>query len=307
MPTLRSGKEENFAYSLSRWTDVVASKWDWFMERLDQGQMLGVDPRTGAPKLWSLAPEDTLGLIWWTREPSNLIKNVGRFLAYKHVINFTLTGWTEVEHKAPDIERGLDLMRQTCDTFGAENVVWRFSPVPTIQYPFERWHKIAEEVVKMGVQECYVAFLQENDNLVEDRSMMSRVQLLQVMARDQPDLKVLLCNEDSTLRDLHREHNSFAGQDPTELTSMAAHRLLHLKDAIDDIPDNLSYGICEDSKRFAPDVKTEGCGCALSIDPFSINETCRFGCEYCYAADKSLAPKKRSTTKTTRGRLPVVQ
>ena len=55
-----------------------------------------------------------------------------------------------------------------------------------------------------------------------------------------------------------------------------------------------------DSREKPP---SEGCGCVLMADPFTINESCTFGCQYCYAADKSLAPKKRNTTK---GHLPVV-
>jgi sulfatase maturation enzyme AslB (radical SAM superfamily) len=81
-------------------------------------------------------------------------------------------------------------------------------------------------------------------------------------------------------------------------------------------PNNLASGICESGERFAviPPVDPtnlltsvlrqeralpprEGCGCALAVDPFTINETCTMGCSYCYAADKSLASKKRNTTK----------
>jgi len=291
MPTIANGKEHNMAYSLSRWTDLVATKWPWFRERIAQGQMLGIDPRTGFPKLWSLKPEDTLGLIFWTRDTTNLLRDSKMLEAYDIVIHFTLNGWSEIEHKAPNIEKGLDLLRRTCDSFGPENVVWRFSPVPVLDQEtlFGRWGEISSEVQKMGIEECYVSFLQDNDNANEPRSPVARAKLLNAMAKMAPRLKVSLCNEDSTLRQYRSEVPK-------------GHRMA--------FADNLAYGICEDSKRFSPDVVTEGCGCALSIDPFTINETCRFGCEYCYAADKSLAPKKKNTTvyKPSKGKfsLPVL-
>lgn len=258
MPRLYSGKDQNMAYSLSRWTDLVASKWDWFRERLDQGQMLGVDPRTGMPLLWSLRPDETLGLIFWTRQPKNLIRDAALFKDYQKTIHFTLTGWHEVEHKAPNIELGLDLLAETCETFGAENVTWRFSPVPVVDSALGRFYRIAEAVQRMGIKECYVSFLQTNDNLTEPRSVMERVMLLDSMAQIAPNLQVKLCNEDRTLRSFDQRRQSDVELAP-----------------------NLSYGICEDSKKFALDVRTEGCGCALSVDPFTITETCRFGCEYC--------------------------
>jgi hypothetical protein len=285
MPTLKSGKSENFAYSLSRWTDLVATKWDWFRERLAQGQMLGVDPRSGFPVLWSLRPEDTLGLIFWTRHTENLIRDAELLKEYKKVIHFTLNGWTEVEHKAPDIPTGLDLLKRTCETFGSENVIWRFSPVPVLEdaVVLDRWSQVSEAVVAMGIKECYVSFLQANDNVQEPRSANDRAGLLHKMAYLASELRVNLCNEDNTLRTRTTDHVLYESP----------------------IVTNLGYGICEDSKRFAPDVRTEGCGCALSVDPFTINETCRFGCEYCYAADKTLAPKKKNTTVKSRRSLPM--
>jgi DNA repair photolyase len=284
-PTLKSGRAEHMAYSLSRWTDLVATKWDWFRERLAQGQMLGVDPRTGFPTLWDITPEETLGLIFWTREPSNLIRDAHLLRDYKKVVHFTLTGWHEVEHKAPGIDYGLELMAQACDKFGAENVIWRFSPVPYVDDAVHRFDRISSRVARMGIRDCYISFLQTNDLMAEERPVLRRNSMLRSFAAVAPELNLYLCNEDSTIREA-LAHPDFRG----------AHSQAKIP--------NLSYGICEDSKRFAPDVKTEGCGCALSVDPFTVNETCRFGCAYCYAADKSISPKKKNTTKAHR--LPVV-
>lgn len=281
-----SGKREKLPYSLSRWTDLPASKWAWFEQQLDQGYMVGFDPRTAVPTKWSLAPRDTYGLIFWTKNPANLIANADRIKSYPFVIHMTLTGWEEVEKGAPTLEEGVELMAKAAEVFHPSRITWRFSPVPAVQDVVERFAKIAAAVEKIGVTEVYLAFLQENDLMPERRPPRVRKELLKQMSV-RTKLNLLLCNEDRTLSD-ERTGNGGARR----------------------ITPNLGMGICESGARFAPTnyavdmPKAEGCGCALAVDPFTINETCTMGCSYCYAADKTLAPKKRNTTK---GVLKVIQ
>lgn len=270
-----SGRIEKLPYSLSRWTDLPAAKWPWFETQLDQGWMVGFDPRTALPSKWSLAPADVFGLVFWTRNPTNLIVHADRLRDYPLVIHLTLTGWAEVEKGAPGIEEGLALMRDTVAIFGPSRVVWRFSPVPAVDDVIDRFERIAQTAVELGLTEVFTAFLQENDLLPETRRPRMRSELLRQLAVRSHGLRVSLCNEDRTL-DLG--------------TRMG--------------PNNLGRAICESGRRFAKSEymvdspPSEGCGCALAVDPFTINESCTMGCAYCYAADKSLAPKKHNTTKS---------
>jgi hypothetical protein len=235
--------------------------------------MIGIDPRTAFPAKWSLAPADVLGLIFWTRNPTNLIQNADRLRDYPLIVHFTLTGWFEVEKGAPDLDEGLELLRETVRAFGADRVVWRFSPVPMVSDVLDRFEKIAEEASKLGLPDVFLAFLQENDLLPEGRSQRVRVELLKHLATRSHGLRLLLCNEDRTL---------YPG--PGKVG-----------------PSNLQRGICESGERFSRSgylIDTppqEGCGCALAVDPFTINESCTMGCLFCYAADRSLASKKRNT------------
>jgi len=267
-----SGRTEKLPYSLSRWTDLPAAKWPWFQQQLDQGWMIGIDPRTAMPGKWSLSPSETLGLIFWTRNPENLIRNVDRLNGYPLVVHMTLTGWHEVEKGAPDIDEGLALLRDAVAAFGADRVIWRFSPVPVVSDVVDRFEKIAKEASRLGLQEVYVSFLQENDLVPETRNPRFRLELLKQIAVRSQGMKVSLCNEDHSVS---------------------------LGERIG--PVNLAWGVCESGQRFAKSSygvdcpPPEGCGCALAVDPFTINESCTMGCAYCYAADRSLAPKKRNT------------
>lgn len=276
---LTRSREEGIPFSLSRWTDVPQAKWAWFLQQMEQGHMICFDPRTGIPSRWSLAPEDTLGMVWWTKDPKNLIDYAETLRKYDNlVINVTLTGWEEVEKGAPNLSTGAQLLARAAEVFGPKRVNWRFSPVPMVQDTVSRFERIARLVYTSGIDRVFLSFLQENDRVPETRSSEERVELMRQMAEIGAKfaIKVLLCNEDRTL----------AGLDP------------HW---------NLSAGVCADPKEFeAPAsvaMPSEGCGCILMADPFTVNESCTMGCTYCYASDQTLAEKKRNTTRT----LPVLR
>ena len=243
---IKSGLEQKLPYSLSRWTDLPATKWTWFEKCLQEQRFIGVDPRSGIPCLWSLKPEDTLGLIFWTRDSTNLVENKKLLDPYQLVIHFTLTGWHEEERAAPGIEKGLEILARTVDAFGPERVVWRFSPIPSVPDVLERFHKISSQAEKMGLKEVFVSFLQTNDQVKEYRPPNIQLALLGLL-ESRTSMKVSLCNETS-------------------------------------LP-YLGKAVCEDGTRFSKDPSSESCGCCLAVDAFTSNETCRFGCSYCLDPD----------------------
>lgn len=238
--------------------------------------MEAFDQRTSLPDRWSLKPEDTLGLIFWTKNPRNLIMHEDTLKPYRVKVHLTVTGWTEVEKGAPDISEACDLMVETAKTFGPENVTWRFSPVPLVEDVEDRFLDIAEGAAKAGLNKVFLAFLQHNDLMPEMRREDDRWFLLHKLATigKYYGIKIYLCNEDQLLATRPPSHP------------------------------NLARGVCAPPEDFGqPHLFSEACGCGYAVDPFTINETCTLGCQYCYAADKTLAPKKRNTTKA----LPVIR
>lgn len=277
-PEIRSGRQAGFPYSLSRWTDVPAAKWDWFKENLTRGYMIAFDPTTAIPSRWSLRQDDTLGLIFWTKDPTNLIFERERFAGYNVKVHVTVTGWEEVEKGAPSLRNGANLLSMAASQFGPENVSWRFSPVPLVPDVVRRFDTILAMAAYGGLKNVYLSFLQANDLLPETRDEQERLNILTQVAElgQARGVRVLLCNEDRLL---------------------LKHQGIH---------PNLSSGICAPPEDFSlPGVAkpaSEGCGCVLMVDPFTINESCTLGCTYCYAADKSLSDKKRNTVR----RLPIL-
>lgn len=235
--------------------------------------MIGFDPKSGVPARWSLAPEHTLGLIFWTKDPSNLIRDYSLIQGYNVKVHLTATGWEEVEKGAPSIQESARLIRQTAQVFGPQNLYWRFSPVPTVEAVVERFDYLSDSAQDSGLTRVYLSFLQKNDLLPETRSLAQRLSILDRLAEigEKKGIRVLLCNEDQSLI------------------------------GVQDLHPSLGSGVCAPPEDFAQEGSevppSEGCGCILMVDPFTVNEACTLGCRYCYSADQSLSPKKVNTTK----------
>lgn len=237
---------------------------------------MAFDQRTSIPARWSLRPEETLGLIFWTKSPANLLADAQLLKDYRVKVHATVTGWGEVEKGAPGLREGGEYLQGLAKAFGPENVTWRFTPVPVVPDVVDRFRLIANMASDAGVQKVFLSFLQPNDWLKEVRSVGERQRLMRAFAEEADfyDIKVLLCQDDQ---------ESFCKAP------------------------NLDLGVCAPPDDFPqpdkPLTGADGCGCVFTVDPFTINESCTLGCQYCYAADESLSPKKRNTT---RG-LPVLQ
>jgi Domain of unknown function (DUF1848) len=271
-PKILSGKELNFPYSFSRWTDVPIDRWDFFKKLLKTREMLGWHPQQMVPYRWSLRPDDTLGLVFWTKDPTNVMHEGLQDLGYKLKVHVTVTGWEEVEGRAPPLQKAATTLAMAYKLLGEDSVIWRFSPIPILD-PAEvirRFQLILARTSDYAVLRVYTSFLQPNDLIPENRSELDRLNLLFQMGElaQQYGVRVLLCNEDQLLKS-----NS-------------------------DLHPNVGSGVCAPPEDFALPKRdkpvSEGCGCALMVDPFNINESCRVGCKYCYVADSNGTRKNSS-------------
>ena len=270
-----SGKEVGFPYSLSRWTDVCIDKWEWFLASLKIGHFIGFHPTEAIPYRWSLRPDDVLGLIFWTKDPNNLIWSNITDRGYNIKAHITVTGWEEVEGKAPKLGPAINSLGMAASILGPKNVYWRFSPVPMLPHSVvvERFGQILAIASNEGIDRVYLSFLQENDRIPETRSEVDRLNILLELAElaQGRGVKIHLCNEDRLLLEYPNVHP------------------------------NLDSGVCAPPEDFSlpgySKPASEGCGCVLMVDPFTVNESCSVGCKYCYAGVSDFSPKRRDTTK----------
>lgn len=259
-----SARQEKAVYSLSRWTDLPAGKWDWFKTQLKQGWMFAIDQRTSVPARWSLHPDETLGLAFWTKNPHNLVKDRALLRPYLTQIHVTVTGWEEVEKRAPRLVEAVELLKRSVGTFGPDVVTWRFSPIPAVPGVVGRFERIVREAAREGLSKVLVSFLQENDRVPELRSTDEQLEILRQLTfvGEACGVSVQLCNEYRAL--------------------------------VEGVK-GLSTGLCLSPAEFGLET-SDGCGCAFTVDPFSINESCVYGCTFCYASDKLLSLKRRNTS-----------
>jgi sulfatase maturation enzyme AslB (radical SAM superfamily) len=173
-----------------------------------------------------------------------------------------------VEHGAPDIKVGTELLTVATRFFGAANVTWRFSPIPLVPDIYDRFEFILKRAARVGVRQVFVSFMQPNDRLIDTRDPKVRLRTLKYMGfiSKKHNVTVRLCQDDASLLD---------GVKP-----MAG----------------LTLGVCAPPENFERLQLVEKCGCAKAVDPFSLNEACGFACEYCYTNDKQVSTKKRNTT-----------
>jgi hypothetical protein len=272
-PKALSGRELNYPYSFSRWTDVPIDKSDFFKELLARREMLAFHPEQLEPYRWSLRPDDTLGLIFWTKDPTNVIMERLPERGYNVKLHVTVTGWEEVEPKAPKLQEAANKLAMAYSLLGSDSVTWRFSPIPMLPQGevLRRFQLILARTSDYDVKRVYASFLQDNDLMPETRSDTDRLNLLTQMGEvaQQYGVRVLLCNEDKLLVD---------------------HSDLH---------PNVGSGVCAPPEDFALPKRdkppSEGCGCVLMVDPFGVNESCSVGCSYCYAADRSMSSHRKDS------------
>lgn len=264
-----NGYTEGIPYSLSRWTDISGdkSKWAWFEACLDAGRMVAFDPRTMAPGIWALTPNETLGLVFWTKNPKNLIQHRQRLDPYNVIVHMTVTGWWEVEKKAPTIFEAGYLLAEVSKIF---KTYWRFSPIPLLppEKLLPRFCKLLDYASLAHTDRVYVSFLQDNDLISETRSLQERFDLLNSMAEKAKPfgIKVLLCADDQNFNTWPKA--------------------------------SFQTSACVQTTDFGKGMRSESCGCVLMVDPFTINEACELNCQYCYTADRALSPHKRNTTES---------
>jgi hypothetical protein len=264
--TLHSGVTTGTPYSLSRYTDLPMSKWSWFQACLEAKKMIAFDPQTATPGVWSLDPKDTLGLVFWTKNPKNLIQHRARLDPYYSVLHITATGWSEVERSAPSLPEAGKLLVEASRLF--EKVYWRFSPVPLLPQKelLLRFQRLLAYATIAKMDRVYVSLLQPNDQIPETRTLQERFDILNMLTEEARTfgVRVILCADDK----------SFIGWSGTLFQTE----------------------VCVQPKDFKGKVQLENCGCVLMVDPFTVNEACSGNCLYCYAADRTLSSHRRDTT-----------
>ena len=100
--------------SASRRTDIPAFYWEWFQKRLQEQYVLVRNPlNLHQVSRISLRPEVVDGLVFWTKNPEPMLKQLSVLDAYAYYFQFTLNAYAaDVEAALPPLAVRIDAM--TC-------------------------------------------------------------------------------------------------------------------------------------------------------------------------------------------------
>lgn len=260
--------------SASRRTDIPAFYSDWFYKRIQEGFVLVRNPMNlHQVSRISLQREVVDCIVFWTKNPQNMLPKLSLIQYYQYYFQFTLNPYnaaleTDVPRKAVLI----DTFRSLSDTIGPHRVIWRYDPIilsNTIDAGYhEKYFEVLARKLYKYTSKCIISFVdsyRKTDTVfkahsiheINDATKRSIAQKISGIAASY-NLKIETCAEDIDLLDMGIGHAKCI--DPALIASLLGVRVHSEKDRNQRKP----------------------CGCMASIDIGTYN-TCTHGCLYCYA------------------------
>ena len=261
--------------SVSRRTDIPNYYSDWFYERIQEGFLYVRNPfRAHQISKIPLSPDTVDCIVFWTKNPENMMDRLEELKDYKYYFQFTLTGYGKdiepgVPHKR---ERMLSVFRALSEKIGSHRVIWRYDPILvndiyTPEYHCRAFQEIAGSL-RGYTEKAVISFI---DFYAKTRRNMENLRVKQMTEEDMFTLAERLAAIAKT--------NRMAIESCAEIIDL--HKA------------GIEHGCCIDKKRIekVTGCRIEGvkdknqrkeCGCLESID-VGVYNTCRNGCKYCYA------------------------
>lgn len=261
--------------SVSRRTDIPNYYADWFLNRIKEGFLYVKNPMN--PHQVSridLSPEIVDCIVFWTKNPSDIMERLCELKDYSYYFQFTLTGYgREVEPGLPD--KRTVLLPAFCalsDQVGKKRVVWRYDPIFFHERYTQAYHLKAFEEI------C--------DRLAgyTERVVISFLDLYAKTRRNMSGIPIEMPSDDECV--------IFAGK-LAETAKKYGLEIFSCAERIDLQAAGVRRGSCIDKAlieeitgcRLAGNKdrnQRKECGCMESVE-VGAYDTCPNGCKYCYA------------------------
>ena len=276
--------------SASRRTDIPAFYGDWFMNRIREGYVLTKNPfNANQVRHVSLVPDDVDAVVFWTRNPRQLMPHLRELdsLGYRYYFQFTITGYPRIlESSVPRPQKAVELFSHLSDLVGPDRVMWRYDPILlSSQVSLAEHKRLFEKIAGLLHKKTRTVVVSFADIYAKVKKNLASVPGLSPEDILQKPHAVTELSEFmagvAAKYDMHI-------QSCAEEIDLSMHGIPHGK-CIDDDLIRRVFGI-EVSHR--KDKGQRGaCGCVESIDIGQYN-SCLHGCTYCYAtANPTLARK----------------
>ena len=261
--------------SVSRRTDVPNYYSDWFYNRIKEGFLYVRNPMNAHQiSRIDLSPEVVDCIVFWTKNPANMLGRLDELKNYQYYFQFTLTGYgKDVEPGLPD-KRGelIPTFQKLSEKIGAHKVIWRYDPILisqhyTIDYHLKAFEEIARSLngytrkVVISFVDLYAKTQRNTAGLqiepLADQGMLEMAKQLVDIAKGY-GMTVESCAELIDLQSVGVKHGSCIDKKLIE-------EIVGCKLIVD-----------KDKNQRAE------CGCFESVEIGTYN-TCMNGCRYCYA------------------------
>lgn len=276
--------------SISRRTDIPTYFSEWFINRLESGEVYTrnnpYNPNALSHITWR--KEDIDCIVFWTKNPLPMLSKIDRLKDYKYYFQFTLTGYgKEIEGNLPDktsLMRGFRELSKHC------RVVWRYDPIIfTKAYTIE-WHIKAFDTIAKSLagytDRCVVSFI-DIYNFVKTNLNQSNIFPKTLNADTLSPYSTAIADANNVYVDFCKKIVDIANKNGMKVYSCAEVTDFQSK-GID-----IQHGSCIDkdmiesivgySLRTKKDpAQRSACQCVESVD-FGKYNTCANGCKYCYA------------------------
>ncbi len=261
--------------SASRRTDIPSYYSEWFFNRLEEKYVLVRNPmNTHQVSKIDLSPEVVDGIVFWTKNPTPMLKRLEKLEKYNYYFQFTLTAY------GPEIETGLPsknkviipAFQRLSKEIGKEKVIWRYDPVflsgtYTIDYHCKYFEVLASKLAQY-TEKCTISFI---DFYRKTERNIRPLHIQPVTVEQQMEIAEKFAKT-------AQKYNLY-------LDTCA--------ESCDFSKFGISHACCIDKKWFERIGKYKlnvekdknqrsECGCVSSIDIGAYN-TCKNGCLYCYA------------------------
>lgn len=152
--------------SVSRRTDIPAYYADWFMQRVELGEVVYPNPMSFKPVRLSLRPEHVLFLVFWTRNPHPLERHLDRLDAlYERAFyfHFTINGLPKtLETNNPPLDFAVATFQRLAARY-PQQVFWRYDPIVLSDltppaYHLQKFEELAERL-RGYTTRCYFSFV----------------------------------------------------------------------------------------------------------------------------------------------------
>ncbi len=261
--------------SVSRRTDVPNYYFDWFVNRIKDGYLYVRNPMNvhQISKI-DISPEVVDCIVFWTKNPANMLDKLEDLRDYPYYFQFTLNGYgKDIEPNLPNKRKELiPTFQKLSEKIGKERVIWRYDPILVNQkYTMDYHLKAFEEIA---------------ENLADytEKVVLSFVDLYAKTQRNMRDLAI---------RTLSNEEMLYLAVRMVQIASKYNLIIESCAEQIDLQKAGVQHGSCIDKKLIEKILgckligekdknQREECGCFESIEVGTYN-TCLNGCKYCYA------------------------